>query len=204
MSIEHGSDCIFDTGIRFSENFLDGDFPTRLGNHCRVRAGTILYKNVSCGDHFQSGHNVIIRESTTIGNHVVVGTNTVIDGNVEIGDFVKIESNCYIPPHVKIGSRVFIGPGVTMTNDMYPLKMRSNYQPLGPILGDGVTIGGGATIVPGVSIGEGSFIAAGAVVTKNVPAMSLVIGVPGRISSLPASLRERNIALSWQKYLDEK
>lgn len=98
---------------------------------------------------------------------------------------------------------MFLGPGVTFTNDMFPLKMRESYKPLGPTLEDGVTIGGGVTIVPGVTIGEGSFVAAGAVVTKDVPPMSIVIGVPGRISPLPDVLRERNMALSWRKYLSE-
>lgn len=200
-SIEHGHDCMIDENVLISENMNVGDKPVRLGNNCRIRAGSVLYKNVTCGDHFQTGHNVMIRENTTIGDHVVVGTNTVIDGTVEIGDFVKIESNCYIPTHVKIGNRVFMGPGTTMTNDMFPLKMRESYKPLGPILEDGVTIGGGVTIVPGVTIGEGSFVAAGAVVTKDVPPMSMVIGVPGRVSALPETLRERNMALSWKKYL---
>ena len=49
-------------------------------------------------------------------------------------------------------------------------------------------IGGGCTILPGVTIGERSFIAAGAVVNKDVPPRSFVVGVPGRISPLPDHL----------------
>ncbi|MBF0293244.1 MAG: N-acetyltransferase, partial [Nitrospinae bacterium] len=138
---------------------------------------------------------------TTIGNHVVIGTNTVIDGNVTIADFVKIESNCYICTHVTIGSRVFFGPNVTLLNDKYPLKMRDDYNPVGPIIEDDVTLGGGVVVLPGVRVGEGSFVAAGAVVTKDVPPRSFVKGVPGKVSPLPAKLQERNMALSWRKYL---
>ena len=65
---------------------------------------------------------------------------------------------------------------------------------------DGVTLGGGVVVVPGVTIGKGSFVAAGAVVTKDVPPMSFVKGVPGVISQLPEKLREMNIALNWRKY----
>jgi acetyltransferase-like isoleucine patch superfamily enzyme len=120
-----------------------------------------------------------------------------------MGDFVKIESNCYIPTHVTIGTRVFIGPGVVLTNDKYPLKMRDSYKPDGPIIEDGVTLGAGAVVCPGITIGRGSFVAAGAVVTKDVPPMSLVRGVPGVVMPVPENLRELNIALSWRKYLNE-
>ena len=177
--------------------------PAIFGDGATVRAGTIIYGDVETGVNFQTGHNVMIREKTSIGDHVVVGTNTVIDGNVTIGDFVKIESACYIPTHVTIGTRVFIGPGTTLTNDRYPLKLRDDYKPEGPVLEDGVTLGGGVTVCPGVRIGADSFVAAGSVVTKDVPPKSLVIGVPGEIRPLPDKLDERNLALSWRHLIKE-
>jgi serine acetyltransferase len=61
-------------------------------------------------------------------------------------------------------------------------------MPKGATIEDDVVIGGGCTIMPGITIGERSFIAAGAVVTKDIPPRSLVVGVPGRIEPLPASL----------------
>ncbi|HVC28080.1 MAG TPA: acyltransferase [Gammaproteobacteria bacterium] len=161
----------------------------------------MIYGDVTAGDDFQTGHHVMIREKTVIGNHVVVGTGTVIDGQVEIGDFVKIESQCYIPTHVRIGNRVFLGPGVTLTNDRYPLKQRDSYRPEGPVIEDGVTLGGHVTVCPGVRIGEDAFVAAGAVVTRDVPARSLAVGVPARIKPLPPHLAERNLALSWRRHL---
>ncbi|PYV07495.1 MAG: hypothetical protein DMG07_28670, partial [Acidobacteria bacterium] len=60
--------------------------------------------------------------------------------------------------------------------------------PQGATIEDDVMIGGGCTIMAGIKIGERSFIAAGAVVTKDVPSRSFVLGVPGRISPLPANL----------------
>lgn len=177
--------------------------PAEISDASVIRAGTIIYGDVKAKDHLQTGHNVMIRENTLIGRHVVIGTNTVIDGNVKIGDFVKVETNCYIPTHVEIGNRVFIGPNVTLTNDRFPLKMRDEYKPEGPIIEDGVTIGGGVTICPGVRIGKGSFIAAGALVTKDVPENSLVIGFPAKSKPLPDNLKEPNEALSWQKYKDQ-
>ncbi len=140
---------------------------------------------------------MLIREKTIIGDRVVVGTNGVIEGQCRIGSFVKIESNCFVPTHTKIGDGVFLGPNVVLTNDRYPLRRRSEYKPAGPIVEDDVTIGAGAVICPGVTIGCRSFIAAGAVVTSDVPAGSLVVGVPARSRPLPEYLDEPNMALSW-------
>lgn len=180
------------------------NFKPVVGENGVVRSGGVIYHSVEIGDYFQTGHNVVIREKTKIGDHVVLGTNTVVDGNVEIGSFVKIETACYIPTHVKIGSRVFFGPGVILTNDNLPLKKRSEYQPLGPIIEDGVTLGAGVLVMPGVTIGEGSFVAAGAIVSKDVPPYSFVIGKAAEVKPIPDALRERNIALSWMKYINEE
>lgn len=201
--MESGKDCLIQENCIVGLKYSSSCQKVVLGENSRIRVGTIIYADCTIGDDFQTGHNVVIREKTLIGDHVVIGTNTVIDGNVEIGDFVKIESNCYIPTHVQIGTRVFFGPNVTLTNDRYPLKMRDDYVPEGPIIEDGVTLCAGVVIVPGVRIGEDSFVAAGAIVTKDVPPRSLVLGAPGVIKPLPKKLQARNVALSWRKYLND-
>ena len=195
---EVGADAQIDPGCVVGYCYRDDAAPLQLGIGARIRTGTILYADVLIGDHFQTGHHVLIREKTRIGHHVLVGSGTIIDGEVEIASFVKIESHCYIPTRVRIGERVFVGPGVVMTNDRYPLKQRDRYRPEGPILETGVTVGGGATLCPGVRIGEDAFVAAGAVVTRDVPARMLARGVPARFEPLPESLLERNLALSWR------
>ncbi len=198
---EMGENCIVSPGCIVGLKYRDDCGPACLGRGAYIRAGSIIYGDVTAGEDLQTGHNVTIREKTTIGSHVVIGTNTVIDGAVSIGDFVKIESNCYIPTHTTIGSRVFFGPGVTLTNDRYPLKLRDEYVPEGPVIEDGVTLGAGVVVLPGVRLGHDSLVAAGAVVTRDVRPFSLVVGVPGKAVPLPEKLRERNLALSWRKYL---
>ena len=198
-----GPDCQLQPGVQVGLKYKDGCGPAVFGAHARIRAGSIIYADVKAGDHFQTGHHVMVRADTVLGDHVVLGTNVVIDGQVRIGSFVKIESNCYIPTHCTIGSRVFFGPGVTVLNDRYPLKMRATYRPEGCVIEDNATIGGGVTLLPGVRIGAGAFIAAGAVVTKNVPPRTLVVGVPGAHRPLPDDLKEPNMALSWMAYLKE-
>jgi acetyltransferase-like isoleucine patch superfamily enzyme len=201
--MEVGENCVIQANCIVGLRYKGECQPVRLGNSAFIRSGSIIYADVSAKEDFQTGHNVVIREHSSFGNHIVVGTNTIIEGSVSVGDFVKIESNCFIPTNTTIGSRVFVGPGVVLTNDRYPQKMRDEYNPAGPILEDGVSLGGGVTVVPGVIIGRGSFVAAGAVVTKHIPPMSLVKGVPGEIFPLPEMLQEFNMAKNWRKYLEE-
>jgi acetyltransferase-like isoleucine patch superfamily enzyme len=196
-----GKNCLFDPGTTIGYEYKPDCGKVSMGDDCLIRSGSIIYGDVSIGNNFQTGHNVVIREHTLIGSHIVIGTNTVVEGHVRMGDFVKIESNSFLPTHTTIGSRVFIGPGTVLTNDRYPQKMRNQYQPEGPVIQDGVSLGAGVVVLPGVTIGKGSFVAAGTVVIRDIPAMSMVKGVPGRVSPLPDKLREMNTALNWRHLL---
>jgi acetyltransferase-like isoleucine patch superfamily enzyme len=197
MYAKLGKDCMVQENVILGLKYSEECREAIIGDRAVIRWGTIIYADVEIGDDFKTGHSVVIRDKTRIGNRIVIGTNAIIDGNVEIGSFVKLESNVYIPTHTKIGSYVFIGPGAVLTNDKYPQRLRDEYEPIGPILEDSVTIGGNATVLPGVRIGEGTIVGAGSVVTKDVPPWSLAIGVPARFEPLPERLRERNRAKSW-------
>lgn len=197
MYAKLGNDCAIQENVVLGLRYAEGCKESIIGHRAVIRWGTVIYADVVIGDDFKTGHSVMIREKTRIGDRVVVGTHTVIDGTLEIGSFVKIESNVYIPTHTVIGSYVFIGPGAVLTNDKYPQRLRDEYQPIGPILEDSVTIGANATVLPGVRIGEGSMVAAGSVVTKDVPPWSLALGAPAQCSPLPEKLRHRNQAKRW-------
>jgi len=134
--------------------------------------------------------DVEIGEGTIIHDHVnlykcKIGRNCKIDAfvyieeGVKIGDECKIRPFVFIPTGVKIGNRVFIGPNVTFTNDKYP-KVKGEWELRETIVEDDVSIGAGAVILPGVRIGKGAMIGAGAVVTKDVPEGSVVVGNPAR------------------------
>ena len=164
-------------------------FPgTTIGENAVIRSGTILYCDVTIGNHFQSGHNVMIREKTQIGNRVGIGTSVVIEGNTIIGDDVSLQSMVYIPTDTVIGNKVFIGPNTVLTNDRYPPTRIGGLK--GPQIRDGAAIGANATLLPGVCIGEGALVAAGAIVTRDVPAYKLAIGAPAKITALPSKMKE--------------
>jgi len=158
-----------------------------IGDGAVLRSGGIIYCDVKIGDDFQCGHNVLIREKTTIGNNVAVGTATVIEGDCRIGDDVNIQSMVYIPTHTDIGNGVFIGPCAVLTNDRYPPTGRPELK--GPVIEENAVIGANSTILPGIRIGKGAFVAAGAVVTRDVPDGKMAIGFPAIIRDLPEGMR---------------
>lgn len=195
--VQLGAGCIVQEYALLGLAYSPTAGPLVAGEKCIFRSFTTVYGDVTLGDEVKTGHHVLIREHTRTGSFVTIGSGVIIDGHVTLGSYIKLESNVYIPTHSMLGSYVFIGPGATLTNDRYPLRQRATYEPSGPTLEDGVTIGAGATILPGVRIGEGAMVAAGAVVTRDVPSWNLAIGAPARCRPLPDKLRERNAALRW-------
>lgn len=86
---------------------------------------------------------------------------------------------------VTIGDHVMIGPNVDIYTVNHPLdkegRRRYHATALPVTIGNDVWIGGKATILPGMTIGDNVVVAAGAVVTKDVPANTIVAGVPARV-----------------------
>lgn len=164
----------------------------RIGRNGILRIGTIIYGDVEVGDHFQTGHYTVVRARVRMGDFCTVCNHSTIEGIARLGDGVRIMSHTYVPTRTWFGDHVFVGPGVTFLNDALPGRRDPAPTPRSATVEDDVVIGGSATILPGITIGQGSFIAAGAVVTRDVPPRSLVIGVPGRISPLPEDLDRPN------------
>lgn len=108
-------------------------------------------------------------------------------GNLRIGDGSFVNRACYfdLEAPVIIGNRVAVGHGVTFittTHEIGPRTCRAGRMSAEEIVvGDGAWVGANVTILPGVTIGQGAVVAAGAVVTKDVPADTLVAGVPATI-----------------------
>lgn len=129
------------------------------------------------GRNVKIWHFSYVGSNTEIGDNVSIGSLTHIDYNVKIGENTRIEGSVYIPPLTIIGKNVFVGPAAAFTNDPYPTSPRMS----GVIVEDGAIIGGRAVIKPGIRVGKNSVVAMAAVVTRDVPSDSVVIGHPARI-----------------------
>jgi UDP-2-acetamido-3-amino-2,3-dideoxy-glucuronate N-acetyltransferase len=130
---------------------------TKIWHFCHVMTGAVI------GERCSLGQNVVVMPGTRIGNNV------------------KIQNNVSIYEGVELGDDVFCGPSCVFTNVTNPrshISRKHEYRPT-PV-GRGASIGANATIVCGHSLGEYCFVGAGAVVTADVPAFALVVGVPAR------------------------
>jgi len=133
-------------------------------------------KNVKLGKNVKIWNFAYVGENTIIGDNVVIGSLAHVDYNVKIGNNVRIEGLVYVAPLTEIGNDVFIGPAAVITNDPYPPSKRL----IGVKIEDGAVIGGRAVIKAGVKIGKRAVVGMGAVVTKDVPDETVVIGVPAK------------------------
>ena len=104
----------------------------------------------------------------------------LIESNVVIGDRVTVKSGVQIWNGAVIEDDVFIGPNATFSNDKFP---KSKLQPdeFLPIkIKRGASIGANVTLLPGITVGENALVGAGSVVTKDVPASTIVLGNPAK------------------------
>lgn len=115
------------------------------------------------------GKNVNICAQVFVENDVVVGDNVTVKCGVQLWDGVTLEDD------------VFVGPNATFTNDPYPRSKVYLGKFPRTLVKRGASIGANATILPGVTLGEGCLVGAGAVVTKDVPPHTLVVGNPARV-----------------------
>jgi len=124
-----------------------------------------------------------------VGDETKIGTFVEIQKNAKVGRRCKISSHTFICEGVTIEDYVFIGHGVTFINDAYPrattesgdLQTEKDWKVDPTLVRKGASIGSGSTILSNVTIGEQAIVGAGSVVTRDVPARTIVAGNPARV-----------------------
>jgi len=157
-------------------------------------------ETITINNDKQSLNNVTIGENVRIFNFVNAYGCSIDDGS-KVGAFVEIQKgvfigkNCKISSHsflcegVHIEDNVFVGHGVMFTNDLFPRatnvdgsqQTEADWKVIETHVKKGASIGSNATILAGITIGENALVGAGSVVTKDVPANTIVAGSPARI-----------------------
>jgi acetyltransferase-like isoleucine patch superfamily enzyme len=164
----------------------------RIKHKYRIKAGRTL----TIGDNVEI--NALSLEGIKFGNNVSIQRNTIIECTgvirslgvgLEIGNNVGIAQNCFIQVRGKviIGNDVIFGPGVYLFSENHnfenpdlPIVVQGETRK-GVVIEEGVWIGAGATVLDGVRICRNSIVAAGSIVNQDVPAYSVVAGVPAKV-----------------------
>ncbi len=135
---------------------------------------------IGCGTKIW--HFSHIMSGAKIGERCSLGQNVNVASAAVVGNGCRIQNNVSLYDGVELEDDVFLGPSCVFTNDKTP---RAAY-PSGPdhwlktLVKRGASVGANATVVCGTTIGECALIGSGAVVTHDVPAYAVMVGVPAR------------------------
>jgi UDP-2-acetamido-3-amino-2,3-dideoxy-glucuronate N-acetyltransferase len=152
----------------------------------------IVDEGAQIGEGSRIWHFVHVCGGARIGKNVSLGQNVFVGNKVVIGDDCKIQNNVSVYDNVTLKDAVFCGPSMVFTNVYNPRSLvdrKDEYRDT--LVNRGATLGANCTIVCGVTIGEFAFVGAGTVITRDVPAYALMVGVPARQAGWMSEYGER-------------
>jgi len=155
--------------------------PTSLNAEYWAHPTAIVDQPAQIGKGTKIWHFCHVMAGARIGARCVLGQNVFVSSRAVIGDGCKIQNNVSLYDDVDLEDDVFVAPSAVFTNVVNPrafVERKHEYRKT--VVGRGASVGANATVVCGHTIGEYAFVGAGAVVTKDVAAYALIVGVPGR------------------------
>jgi acetyltransferase-like isoleucine patch superfamily enzyme len=195
-------------GVRVLENAVVGKQPTlgaastakrdplppaTIGAGTIISTAAIVFAGSRVGANCIVGDQSCIRERVEMADDCILGRGSLIENDTTIGAGTRIQADAYVTAYSTLEEDVFIAPCVVTTNDNFMGRTEQRRKLMrGPTIRRGARIGGGAILCPSVEVGEEAFVGAGAVVTKDVPPRTVVVGSPARVLREvdPAELRE--------------
>lgn len=146
-----------------------------------VHPSALVDEGAQLGEGTRVWHFAHVSAGARIGAGCSLGQGVYVGNDVRIGDRVKIQNNVSVYDAVTLEDEVFCGPSMVFTNVHNPrsaVVRKGEYRRT--LVQRGATLGANCTLVCGTTVGEYAFVGAGAVVSRDVPAFALVVGVPAR------------------------
>jgi len=166
-------------GFRFREQYFRGRLGSVRGRFYLDTGCTVLgAESIHLGRMFSCGKNCLL---TAEGGKLVIGDRVSLNTNVQL--------NASVGGSITIGDDVLVSPNVTIRSANHSFQrsdipIRKQGHTCGDItIEDDVWLGSNVVVLRDVTIGQGAIIGAGAVVTHDIPPMSIAVGVPARPSS---------------------
>jgi acetyltransferase-like isoleucine patch superfamily enzyme len=160
--------------------------PCRIGPKAIIRSHCIVYSGVTIGDDFECGHHVTLREGTQLGDGIRMGTLCDVQPDVTIGSYARLHSNVFVAKRSTIEELTWLFPNVVLIDDPHP---PSDTCTQGPTVRKFAVVGAQSMLFPGVEIGEGAVVGAMSFVRRDVPADTVVVGVPAKIVGTTADVK---------------
>lgn len=145
-----------------------------------IHPSACVEDNVEFGQDVKIWNFCHVRKNVKLGDFVSVGKDSYIDAGVEIGRGSRIQNQVNVYAGVKIHNWCFVGPAVVFTNDQFPRVGNKTWKVIETEVENGASIGAGAVLRCGIKVGAFAMIGAGAIVTKDVPPFSLMLGFPAQ------------------------
>jgi UDP-2-acetamido-3-amino-2,3-dideoxy-glucuronate N-acetyltransferase len=146
-----------------------------------VHPSAIVDEGAQIGEGTRVWHFAHVSPGARIGEGCSLGQGVYVGNDVTIGRNVKVQNHVSVYDAVTLEDDVFCGPSMVFTNVFNPrsaVVRKGEYRRT--LVQRGATLGANCTIVCGTTVGEYAFVGAGAVVSRDVPAFALMVGVPAR------------------------
>lgn len=158
--------------------------PVKIGNNSVIGSNAVIYMDVEIGNNSMICDTACVREGCRIGSFVLLAMGVTVNADTRIGNRVRVMDNTHLTGKMVIEDDVFISILVTTSNDNSMGRAGAaglEQTQRGPTVRRFATVGQGACLLPGITIGENAMVGASAVVTRDVPPRTVVVGIPAKV-----------------------